>query len=86
MKKYEDKSLHRILTFHCTKCDYKLEEMNGWIENVPVVCPECKEGEIEEYSSGCVNFVDIARQKNWKKGLSVSEQANVIANQKLNPY
>lgn len=88
MKKYEDKTLHIMLHFKCTSsaCNFEMEEMNGWFDEVPKICPECKEGKIEEFHGGCTNFVNTARQRNWKQGLSQSQIVDCLADPKKNPY
>lgn len=86
MKKYEDKDRNRILSFKCTCCEYNFTELNGFFENVPEKCPECKDGKIEEYFPGCTYGYDRTRQRNWKKGLTQHQIANCLASEKNNPY
>lgn len=88
MKKYEDKDKHRMLDFKCSdpKCTFTMEEMNGYFENVPEICPVCKVAKVEEYKGVTTNYIDVGRQQNWRKGLTVQQQADCIADQSKNPY
>ena len=87
MKKYEDRPLHRMLYFGCSLsgCSFRMDEMNGWFEEVPEICPVCKEGKVVETFT-CPNIVNIDRQRNWRKGLTQAQITDCLTDHSKNPY
>lgn len=74
------------LTFMCDVCDHLIETLNeGYKDDVPEVCPKCSEGKMG-YTIKAFNTVDPERQKNWFKGKTASQIADVLKDEKNNPY
>jgi hypothetical protein len=78
-------------TWVCSGCRF---EMGSFVYNfdvhVPEICPQCLSGKMIEDESRreepkTVNMIDGSREKNWEKGLSASEQAAVLLDQR-DPY
>ncbi len=86
MKKHEDKDGNKYLHFRCVKlCGFVLEILNKEWGEISHTCPSCS-CDIEEFKEPCTNMIDINRQKNWRQGLTVGQQASVLANDKNDPY
>ena len=86
MKKHEDKDGNAFLHFRCVKlCGFTFEILNKEWGETEKLCPTCS-SEIEEFKEACTNMVDLDRRKNWRQGLSPNQQAQVLADDKVDPY
>lgn len=83
---FPDRMRNFSLTFVCDKCKYLIETINeGYKDDVPEVCPKCLDGKME-YTIKSFQMFDTEKQKNWFKGKTTSQIADVLSNENINPY
>ena len=84
-KKFPDRHKFFSLRFFCEKCEYFVDTFNYcWKEDVPAVCPKCKEGGMY-YRTVAPNFIDRNKAKEWVNNTSLDKQVDVLTSEK-DPY